>query len=244
MLKATGCIVGLLLAAPLVTAADASRLDLESRIQYSYYTEDLHALQNLVDSLQGDTQTDAFHGYYVGLASYRLALLYAERAPDKAKSLFERCVSGLDESLKARPEFAEALALQAACLHRVGALASLAVPLSGHRSGSEMRRALELAPKNPRVLLLEAVEVQTRPQTSQRDNTLATLQQSVAAFETERTGPETLPSWGEAEAYAYLARGYLAQGDAIAARGALEHALLIAPDFALAHRLMKRITDG
>jgi tetratricopeptide (TPR) repeat protein len=225
-------------------AADAARLDLESRIQYSYYTEDLHALQNLVDSLQSDTKTDALHGYYVGLANYRLALLYVDRAPDKAKSLLERCVSGLDESLKAQPDFPDALALQAACLHRLGELTALAVPLAGHRSGSEMRRALELAPKNPRVLLLEAIEVHTRPQEPPRGGPLATLQQALAAFEVERAGPEVVPSWGEAEAYAFLARGYLAQGDAIAARGALEHALLMAPDFVLAHRLMKRITDG
>jgi tetratricopeptide (TPR) repeat protein len=244
MLRAAWVIISLTLAAPFARATDASRLDVESRIQYGYYTEDLHALQNLVDSLQGDTKTDALHGYYVGLASYRLALLYAERAPDRAKALLERCVSGLDESLKAQADFAESLALQAACLHRLGELTSLAVPLAGHRSGTEMRRALALAPMNPRVLLLEAVEVHTRPQDTTRDSTLSTLQQAVAAFEVERAGPEVVPSWGEAEAYTFLARGYLAQGDAIAARGALEHALLMAPDFALAHRLMKRITDG
>jgi hypothetical protein len=145
MLRAAWVIIALTLAAPFARATDASRLDVESRIQYGYYTEDLHALQNLVDSLQGDTKTDALHGYYVGLASYRLALLYAERAPDRAKALLERCVSGLDESLKAQADFAESLALQAACLHRLGELTSLAVPLAGHRSGTEMRRALALA---------------------------------------------------------------------------------------------------
>ena len=107
-----------------------------------------------------------------------------------------------------------------------------------------MRRALALAPKNPRVLLLEAIEVHARSQGTAPEGTLATLQQSVAAFETERAGSGVVPSWGEAEAYTFLARDYLARGDAIAARGALEHALLMAPDFALAHRLMKRITDG
>jgi Tfp pilus assembly protein PilF len=40
----------------------------------------------------------------------------------------------------------------------------------------------------------------------------------------------------------YLGRGYLEQGDVVAARDALERALLLAPDYALARRLMKKIT--
>ena len=51
-----------------------------------------------------------------------------------------------------------------------------------------------------------------------------------------------IPGWGAAETYAYLGRGYLEQGDVVAARDALERALLIAPDFALARRLLLRIT--
>jgi Tfp pilus assembly protein PilF len=52
------------------------------------------------------------------------------------------------------------------------------------------------------------------------------------------------PGWGAAEVYTYLGRGYLGRGDMLAARDALERALLIAPDFALARRLLARITAG
>jgi Tfp pilus assembly protein PilF len=55
---------------------------------------------------------------------------------------------------------------------------------------------------------------------------------------------EPTPGWGAAEAYVYLGRGYLQRGDVLKARDALERALLIAPDFALARRLLTKITSG
>jgi Tfp pilus assembly protein PilF len=55
---------------------------------------------------------------------------------------------------------------------------------------------------------------------------------------------ERTPGWGAAEAYTYLGRGYLERGDVLNARDALERALLIAPDFAMAKRLLTKITTG
>jgi Tfp pilus assembly protein PilF len=53
-----------------------------------------------------------------------------------------------------------------------------------------------------------------------------------------------VPGWGLAEAYVYLARACLDKGDTVAARDALERALLAAPEFAEARRLMTKITSG
>jgi Tfp pilus assembly protein PilF len=105
-----------------------------------------------------------------------------------------------------------------------------------------MERAMKLAPKDPRVLLLAALE--NDPSGKIGEQSLAMLKTAAAAFEAERQGVEPTPGWGAAEVYVYLGRGYLARGDVPAARDALEHALLIAPDFALAHRLLAEITTG
>ena len=66
----------------------------------------------------------------------------------------------------------------------------------------------------------------------------------MAAFEAERGGTERLPGWGAAEAYLYLAHDLLDHGDPVGARDALERALLIAPQFAQARRLMSRVISG
>ena len=61
-------------------------------------------------------------------------------------------------------------------------------------------------------------------------------------FEAARAGATTTPEWGAAEAYAFLGRALYDQRDLVGAREALERALLIAPDYALARRLAAQIT--
>jgi tetratricopeptide (TPR) repeat protein len=113
-------------------------------------------------------------------------------------------------------------------------------PLAVPKSNGQMERAVKLAPKDPRVLLLQALE---NGEGGKIDApAIAKLKKAAAAFEAERQGVDHTPGWGAAEAYAYLGRGYLDQGDVVAARDALERALLIAPDFVMAKRLLTRIT--
>ena len=59
-----------------------------------------------------------------------------------------------------------------------------------------------------------------------------------------RPAMEPVPGWGAVEAYLYLARDLMDLGDAVSARDALEHALLLAPDYRQARRLMAKIATG
>ncbi|MGH8259645.1 MAG: hypothetical protein ACREUG_08140, partial [Steroidobacteraceae bacterium] len=218
-------------------------LDVESRIQYAYYTEERRDLEGIVASLAADTGgAGGRRSYYVALASYRLAELSETGAVDRMKQSVERCVSALGAAEGAPPAAAERLALQSACLRLQATFEPLRSPYLRARSASAMRRALALAPHNPRVLLLHALA--DRDERRARAQVTRELRQAAAAFEVERQGVERVPEWGAAEAYAFLGRSLLEQGQTLAARGALERALLLVPDFALAHRLMARITAG
>ncbi len=129
--------------------------------------------------------------------------------------------------------------MQSACLRTLANL-TMWKPLAGQKSTGQMERAAKLAPKDPRVLLLQALE---NGEGGKIDApAIVKLRKAAAAFEAERQGVDRTPGWGAAEVYAYLGRGYLEQGDVVNARDALERALLIAPDFALARRLMLKIT--
>ncbi len=230
------------IAARAADPADTQWLDIESRIQYGYYTEDIRALEQVEDALQSDTGVEALHQYYLALARYRLALLEDSRSPDQARRAAEGCVAPVEQASKVEAYAPEALALESACERMLARLKPVSAPYLNLRSGNAMHRALALAPKNPRVLLLNALgDYELR---RERSAVIAELQRSVAAFERERAGVERPPTWGAPEAYAFLGRSLLEQGDAIGARGALEHALLLVPDFAYAHRLMARITAG
>lgn len=224
------------------SAADAQWMDVEGRIQYGFYTEDARALTDVVAQLSGpDGAEDPLRHYYIGFANYRLAAVLAAKDKVRARDAAARCVSRLDEAVRGKAEFAEGLALQSACLRELANLTPWK-PLAGPKSNGAMEKAVKLAPKDPRVLLLQALE---HGDAGKIDGTgLARLKKAAQAFEAERQGVDRTPGWGAAETYVYLGRGYLDQGDVVAARDALERALLIAPDFEAAKRLLKRIISG
>jgi tetratricopeptide (TPR) repeat protein len=244
--RASSWIAGFALLPSLSRAAELNWLDLESRIQYSYYTEDSRSLANVMELLAGADTASASKSYYTGLANYRLTLLALPKDTRRAKETAEACVQNLDQALKIQKDFPEALALQSVCLEALASLEAWRTPFASSKSGSQIEKARHLAPKNPRVLLLDAVELYERPKSSpgEKDRAVSGFKKAAAAFEAERQETEHTPGWGAAEAYTYLARSLLDRGETLPARDALERALLIAPEFAEARRLMNRITSG
>jgi hypothetical protein len=227
-------------------AADTNWQDVESRIQYGYYTEDLRSLGNVIELLAPAQSPAALSSYYAGLANYRLTLLSVPVDKGRARQSAERCVTSLERALQAQKDFAEAMAVQSACLEMLASLQPLKAPFASSRSGTQIEKARHLAPRNPRVLLLGAVEDYERPKSSEADKARAASEFRHAAdiFEAERQEAQHVPGWGAADAYVYLARCYLDLGRALQARDALERALLMAPEFAQAKRLMAKITAG
>jgi len=225
---------------------ETSWRDIESRIQYGYYTEDAAALRSLVGLIAADESHDRLHGYYAALLDWRQAQLATQGSARgvSAADLAQRCVDELGAALEAEPAFTDALILRAACL--ATPLSARNSTLSAHRARKDVERALEAAPRDPRGLLIDGMsDYQLAGSGSgNKDRALAKLRRSVAAFEAERAGIERLPGWGAAEAYLLLARDLLDHADPVGARDALEHALLIAPGFAQARRLMAKIVAG
>jgi len=240
----------LTLAVTAARADDVQWRDIESRIQYGYYTEDTAALRKLEELIAAGDARDKLRGYYAGLLEWRRALLTAPGAPAAERGTTahhaERCVSEVDTALALDADFADALALRAACLSTPQEIAGGYAPIAGHRARKDLERARELAAKNPRVLLVDAMSdyALLPSQGGNKERALGKLRKTTAAFEAERSDTDHLPGWGAAEAWLLLARDLLDHGDAVGARDALEHALLIAPEFAEARRLMAKFTAG
>jgi len=229
--------------------AETSWRDIESRIQYGYYTEDAPALKSLVGLIAADESHDKLHGYYGALLNWRLAQLAAQGLAGAGASpaeLAARCVRSTDEALAVQSEFADALALRSACEATPLGRGADFVPFAGRQLRKDLEHAQQLAPRDPRVLLVDAMnDYLLSPATGgNRERALPKLRRAVGAFDAERAGLDHLPGWGAAEAYFYLARALLDHADPVAARDALEHALLLAPEFAPARRLMTKIVSG
>lgn len=231
--------------------------DVEGRIQYAWFTEDARALDRLEEQFAGAAGSERLQDYYGALLAWRAGELAAptdspgkplgaaERA--RAREWAGRCIARLERVLRADADFAEGHALQSACLTLLGRVEGWRVSFAGSRANAQIEAALRLAPHNPRVLLCAALGERERTGTQPADRTrrAAALRRAVDAFERERTEEaEHVPAWGAADAWLELARAQLERGDALGARDALEHTLLLAPDYLQARRLMQRIVVG
>lgn len=240
--------------------------DVEGRIQYAYYTNDARALRVVLASLkpkpgsegeaEGGGADPGTRAYFRALAHYRLAQVLDATQKSQARRAIGDCDDEVDEALEALPvvkygldeapenqlKRAEAYALGTACTLAGREMSSL--PFGGGRIGSRIEDAIRIAPRNPRVRLVEALAEFERAgkKADEKAAAIAHLRAVTAMFEQARAQASTTPEWGAAEAYAFLGKALIDQRDALGAREALERALLIAPEYAFARRLMATIT--
>ena len=234
----------ILMAAGAVQAQEIDPADLEGRIEYAYFTADANALRNLVGATQNSLAKGsggALAHYQRGQVQYRLGQVLEAQNDAKAPEAFSACVDALGKAIDADKQFAEAYALQAACYASLAELKAwkvVDVPLAGSR----LDRALKLAPKNPRVALVDALSDYERSRASGEDRKRACSKFEKAAQLFDASPDETkVPAWGAADAYLYVGRCLDEGGDVLGARSALERALIIAPDFAVARAELRRV---
>lgn len=223
--------------------------DMEGRIEYAWFTEDANSLRNLISTTAGILPKggdSAFARYQLGFAHYRLGLLLAQKQADAAAEAFAGCVKELDQALEANEQFADAYALQSACYGSLAGLQAWKAVVYGPQRDSRIDKARQLAPRNPRVVLLDGLADGEKSKAFGGDKVRAQskFKQAVELFERAGEPVEGAPGWGAAEAYLYLGRGLMQAGDTVGARNALEQALIIAPEFAAARRELARLTGA
>jgi tetratricopeptide (TPR) repeat protein len=233
--------------------------DVEGRIQYAYYTNDARALDSVLVSLrskavEGEAEPAAEIGaraYFRALAQYRVAQVLATTKKSQSKDAIDECEDeidvaiaalpkipiGLDESDAGRRQRAEIYTLSTACV-------IAGRELSSDAGESRIAEAARLEPRNPRVRLFEALVAHgdAGKDAAAKAAAITKLRAVIVMFEQARAAASTTPEWGAAEAYAYLGRALYEQRDIVGAREALERALLVAPEYAYARKLMGQIT--
>jgi hypothetical protein len=223
-----------------VAGADAvSELDdAAARMQYAFHTADVRGVEdalNIVQKLQLPTSIGVMKDYFTAYGQWKLAELHTDEAAagkrparGAASKAAAACVRAAEVTEKSDARFAEAFAIEAIC----AAMASRTpdVLSGGCARHKGLRTAKELAPANPRVLLIEAqcaAELDKPGSNAPIDR----LRQVVQAFEAAPASRPGIPDWGQAEALLMLGQAYLQHGDAVAARDFIERALVIAPDY-------------
>jgi tetratricopeptide (TPR) repeat protein len=172
---------------------------------------------------------------WVATADWRAVSLLAYRDKDR-KAAKKQCKAGIEMAARAAkldPSLAEAHAIHAALL---GVSIGLGNPMvagmtTGPKVDAAEKRARELAPDNPRLLLIEGIGMVHRPSFvgGGADKALPRLREAIAAFERATAADSTAFDWGHDDAHAWAGQAAMKLGDPAAARTHFLRALEINP---------------
>ena len=233
----------LAISAPVAGESTAEFDDAVARLQFAFYTGDTRSLEEML-MLLGDFEVEASlaaaQSYQLAYGNWKLAQLYSqpddERPRPNAKSIANKaakaCVQHARATITKDPRVADVYAIEAVCDNFSGNGASS----TGCARSKSMRTALTLGAENPRVHFINALcatDVEGDPGTVDR------LRAVVARFEAAPPSQPGKPDWGHAEALTLLGESYLKRGEMVAARDALERALVLAPDYRQAQKLLQ-----
>jgi hypothetical protein len=225
--------------------------DLAARLQFHYYAGDARGLRQDLDSLLRlqSVATDApLRDYYLAYGYMALFKTAASSDRSESRKAASECVKHAEQVLnQSRPRAGGAERERIDALH--GELWAIkATCLGGTLLGSAGKArdaAQSLAPQSPRVRLLAAIVEAERAKSARELDAASRQLYSVAqAFQSARAIERGFPDWGQAEAWAWLGHIQLRRGDRLAAREALESALVLAPDYEWARRLRAQVTSG
>jgi hypothetical protein len=155
--------------------------------------------------------------------------------PEAAAAALEAGVGDLKKGLELRPDDPEMHALMAWSLMGIASADRAKWSVVAPDMAKHRQRAVELAPRNPRVMIMDAGMVFYTPPAAggSQDKAIAAWLEALKLFEAEKAGDPLRVDWGGALPYGWLANLYLqtapprmADADQMAKK-----ALLLQPDF-------------
>jgi len=212
-------------------------------------TGDEASLQQARSLFQRATASDtrrALSHYFVALADYRLIDVAGDDQKDR---YMDDAAKHLEAALDHREGWTEANALLSLVYGRKAGQGMLSGMRYGPQASSHLGAAQDAAPDNPRVLLAAGISLLNKPSMWGGDKELGLkrLQEAARQFEQharptpERTSAssESLePTWGHAEAYAWIGIAHAKSDRDEEARAAFRKALSVRPGYAWVEKVL------
>lgn len=176
-------------------------------------------------------RTDPWIHYDLAYALHRrVSGLIAEKNNARAKTLVEEALRATEQA-RTLGAGAHARALQGALSGQMAAVGGGLAPMRfGPRALSQLDEAVETAPNDPRVALLNGMTRLNAPSVfgGGPPRAEAELRKAVRLFATDRNATP-LPSWGRTDAHIWLGLALQAQNKKAEARAEFDRALALTP---------------
>jgi len=185
--------------------------------------------------------------YWVAVATWRAVPLMPDDQRKKAQLLTQDGLAHCDAALKLDPAFAEVLALK-------GGLQGMSIQFDpgsmmtlGPQSEANISRALGMAPKNPRVRLLQGIGTLNKPAEfgGGPDLALGIFKQAQTLFAADSAADAMAPNWGREDACLWAGIAEMRLRHFAAARDFFAAALKASPNHAwVKYRLLPAAEDS
>lgn len=218
-------------AIPAESVPDALVHDIERAQLVGDAEELLTSREELLASLESDPR-DTDVRYMLAYVDWRLVHLPGteEEARD---ALLERAQQALERNLELNPDDVESRALLSGVLgERIGEMPIRGMVM-GPQADSHLRRAAEVAPDNPRVVLQQGISALFKPAMfgGSVERAEERLRRARALF-AEQPDDAPWPSWGRIDALSWLGHTLVRQERYDEARAVYEQALALEPNAA------------
>lgn len=189
-----------------------------------------------------DKNLSAWSHYYIALTDYRIAnylLAQGKKNKDQASKHLKEAAEHLERATRkeasgedAKTIVAEVYALLSSVYGRQISLSGIKGIFLGPKSGNLLKKAEQLAPDNPRVVLTAAISAFNTPKMwgGSKERAIEGFQRAAYLFAREKPTDPIHPVWGHSETYAWLGIAYMDRDEEDSARAAFEKALEIDPD--------------
>lgn len=180
-----------------------------------------------------DPQVRKYTYYYRGYSNYRLQNSFPQIEEDQKEKYLDAAVEMFEKAVALDSNFAEAQAMLGSCYGMKASSGFFAGMKYGPKSSSALKRALELAPGNPRVVLLDAIGTLFKPGVfgGSTEGAIEGFQKASELYKNWQPPNEFAPRWGDAEVYAWLGQGYAQAGEYKKAKEAYQQALRVKPGY-------------
>lgn len=229
--------------------------------QAEQFAEIRESIETAVDSLQPEIlvkvntkltslsdhenpQVRKYAYYYRGYTNYRLQSSFPNVSEDQKEKYLDEAVRMLKKAVSLDESFAEAQGLLASC-YGIKASGFFAGMKYGPKSDATMKQAKSLAPKNPRVILLDAIGTLYKPSMfgGSTEGAIEGFKQAAELFNDGQPPNDFAPRWGNAEVYAWLGQGYVQAEKYKQARQAYQSALEVKPGYPWVKSLMIKLNQ-